>query len=324
MKPFTDEQLRAYFLGKLTTGESETLEEECAARRDLTEQAATVERELIDDYLRGNLSEADSRLFAANYPQTETRRTRILAAEALWKIAAEKRQPGAVPVAVKTFWQNLFGEQKSLRFAFGGALFLLVCGALAFYLLTLSVGKNDVAEVKVIDSPPKIETSAAPSPENPVVQNTEEQNPKPVAADQTDKNKEDDKNANAPQKNPTVVKTLPSVKDPKRNAPGFAAFLLFSGNVRGEAEQAINIAPSVKKLNLLLNPSDERNKYKICRAVLKTAEGDTVYTSPNLKALNFSISADKLQNRTYIVFLEGRNAAGEFESISEYTFRVRR
>ena len=77
-------------------------------------------------------------------------------------------------------------------------------------------------------------------------------------------------------------------------------------------------------MNLLLSPSATPDNYKIRRAVVKTAEGDTIFTSPNLKALSFKISADKLEQRTYIVFLEGQNARGEFESISEYVFRVRR
>jgi len=54
------------------------------------------------------------------------------------------------------------------------------------------------------------------------------------------------------------------------------------------------------------------------------ADGETVFTSPNLKSLNFILPAKKLENRTYIIFLEGQNAQNPAESVTEYSFRVRR
>lgn len=316
MKPFSDEQLRAYFLGKLTAAESEIFEEECAADEQLTEQAQTVERELIDDFLRGNLSEADASLFTENYSITETRRGRISAAQNLWKIASETPPHGESPATEKSFWQNIFGAPKGFRLAFGGLLFLLIFGALAFYLPVFNAGEKDFAEVKVFDP--------AEKPETPQIQNTEIQSPNPVAEDSVVREKESDKTVTSPERNSTSTKTLPGQKSVKQNTSGYAAFLLFAGAVRGETEQSISIAPNVEKVNLLLNPSGVPNDYKIFRVVLKTAEDDTVYASPSLKSLNFSISSDKLENRTYVIFLEGKNKEGEFESIAEYTFRVRR
>jgi hypothetical protein len=43
-----------------------------------------------------------------------------------------------------------------------------------------------------------------------------------------------------------------------------------------------------------------------------------------LKALSFKIAAEKLENRTYIISLEGKNNQNEFEPIADYVFRVRR
>jgi hypothetical protein len=57
---------------------------------------------------------------------------------------------------------------------------------------------------------------------------------------------------------------------------------------------------------------------------MKTAENDTVFTASNLKSLSFKIGANDLKERTYIISLEGKNKQNEFESIADYTLRVRR
>lgn len=310
MKTFSDEQIRAYFLGKLATAESEIFEEECAAGEELTQQAQMVERELIDDYVRGNLPETEARLFRENYPQTAARRERISAAQNLWKIAAEQNP------AAKPFWQNLFGVPYGFRLAFGGLLFLLILAALAFYLPFFNAGETEFADVKVVDPSEKAE--------NPQIQGAEDQNPKTAAENVVVPKNEAENDLNPLPKNTLPPKTLPGQKSGAKTTPGYAAFLLYPGAVRGEQEQSIAIAREVKKINLLLNPSGESSDYKTYRAVLKTAEGDTVYASPDSKSLSFSIFSNKLENRTYVIFLEGKNTEGEFESIAEYTFRVRR
>jgi hypothetical protein len=137
MKNISDEQFRAYFLGKLPEPEAEILEIECVSSAELTERAQVVEGELADDFLRGNLSAADGSLFETNYLITEARREKLRVAEGLWEIS--KASPAALPRATVTpvtkssFWQTLLGVIKALQFAFGGLILLLVFGAADFY-----------------------------------------------------------------------------------------------------------------------------------------------------------------------------------------------
>jgi hypothetical protein len=326
MKSFSDKQLKAYFLGKLPLEETENLEEKCAASEELTGQAQTVERELIDDYLRGNLSATDAELFEKNYPQTEARQHRFRAAKILWKVAAAAQKQSDAPPAqipAKPLWKTAFSNLNGFWLAFGSLVLLLIFGAIALYMPYSAVNRNDVAEIKDETQPPK-ENPAVQNSDNQTTENRTVENPKAVQTNPVIQNKDDDKNPNIAEKNPAETKTVSSPKVPKQNKSDFAAFVLVSGTLRDEGEQSIKIAPDVKNVNLLLSPSATPDNYKIRRAVVKTAEGDTIFTSPNLKALSFKISADKLEQRTYIVFLEGQNARGEFESISEYVFRVRR
>src|SRR5215204_2759398 len=151
MKNISDEQLKAYFLGKLPESEAEVFEIECASSGEFSEQARIVERELTDDYLRGNLSAAEIRLYETNYLVTEARHKKLKFAAQLWKIANEPAPPPISPVASllpTPFWQTLFGRRRGYQLAFGGFLLLLTFGVVAFYLANLNVNKTEVAEVK--------------------------------------------------------------------------------------------------------------------------------------------------------------------------------
>ena len=88
-KNLNSEKLKSYFLGKLPEAENDSFEEEIALDAQLTETAQTVESELIDDYLRGNLSASDRALFERVYLNGEARREKLLFARSLWRAANE-------------------------------------------------------------------------------------------------------------------------------------------------------------------------------------------------------------------------------------------
>jgi hypothetical protein len=77
-------------------------------------------------------------------------------------------------------------------------------------------------------------------------------------------------------------------------------------------------------VSLLFNLPRESDVYPFYRATVKTADGETVYSSGRLSALNIVLPAEKLKNGTYVVFLEGEKGQNASESITEYTFRVSR
>lgn len=318
MKNISDEQLRAYFLGRLPAEEAEVFEMECAADAGLTERAQTVENELADDYLRENLSAADAALFEANYLTTEARRVKLRVARGLRRIAREEKSKtaaAAAKVSASSFRQKLFGGQKALKLAFGGLILLVILGALVFYLPNFSADKQLVSEVKPVDRSARPENpsiqSPAPETETPVASTTENTDPS---------NRETVRNG--PPKNQPAPKNAP--KTGVRNQSSLAIFALLPGTLRDAGEQFITVAPASKNLELRLKLPEDTGNYRIYRAVVKTAEGDSVYTAPNLKSSSFTIPAEKFDDRTYIIFLEGKNTANEFESIAEYTFRVRR
>lgn len=313
--PMTDDQkLKSYFLGTLAAGDAERLEEECAAAAELSEQAAVVESELTDDYLRGVLSAAEKRLFEGNYLTTDARREKLTAARNLWKIAAERQTTEAF---APSFRQTLFAYRRIL--AFGGLAAVLLGG---FVLARLNFNKDqEIVKRENTAQPLKTNAESQNSETPPIATNTDvDANAKTNSA-----NFHFQKSENTAAPRPTAAPE--GRAEPRHStAPKLAAvFTLLPGTLRSEGEQFIKISPNVKKINLRLTAPKDAAKYRIYRAVLQTADGETVVTAPNLTSARVSLPAAKLENQTYLVLLEGQNSPEQpAESIAEYTFRVRR
>ena len=323
MEIISDENLRSYFLGTLAVEDSERLEEECAADAELTEQAQIVESELADDYLRENLSADERRLFEENYLTTEARREKLRQAVDLWKVANETQN--SVETVAPTFWQTIFANYRALTL--GGLASAIIFGAFGLFWLN-SAKIPELAKQENTSEMPELELQnqldKALKNFNAANQNIG------IGVKYADDNINSfNQNSQKPAVNtapkPSATPEIkPTPKPAEPHTMTLAAFVLSPGTLRSEGEQFIKIAPKTDKINLRLSLPKDAVKYQTYRAVLKTADGETVFTSPNLKSFDLSMPAEKLKNQTYIVFLEGRNAQNPAESIAEYTFRVQR
>ncbi len=323
MENTSDQKLKSYFLGTLAVEEAERLEEQCAANAELTEQAQIVEPELADDYLRGNLSADERRLFAENYLITEARREKLRLAGSLWKVANENQLTDEK--SAPSFWETLFANYRTLTF---GGVAAVIFGAFGF--LWLNPNKNPaIVRQENINQAIKSEAQNQPVKAlrnaNVVNQNLD------IGVKYLNKNvnsaeRNSQKTANNVEPKPTAAPEIkPTPKPIEPNAPTLATFVLLPGTLRSEGEQFIEISPNTTKINLRLTLPKDAAIYQTYRAVLRTADGETVFTAPNLKSLNLFLPARKLENQTYLVLLEGQNAPDQpAESVAEYTFRVRR
>jgi hypothetical protein len=131
----------SYLLGQLSEQEAEQFEDKCFAQECWPTQIDAVEDDLIDEYLHGELSPEQHRLFEQNYLTSEGRQTRVQTAAALLrKVCEADAVPDAPAVVVpnkitwadriKTFW----GSRGQLRMAFAVAALLIVVGGLWLYL----------------------------------------------------------------------------------------------------------------------------------------------------------------------------------------------
>ena len=308
----TDDKIKKYFLGELSETEAEGFEENCAQSAELTEQTQLVESELIDAYLREELSAADKKLFESNYLITETRLEKLKFAKAF--LNNFKTQTIIEPKV--SLWQSLFSSLQ-LRLAFAGIISLLLLGGFIFVLLNLQKSGEIVQQQNTSQTPtPKIENQ-----NNQPVLNSANQNLNTNLA-LPNRNVQNNANTNKPTP-PPEIKPTPT-PETVESAPALASFVLVPGTLRSEGEQFIKIPSKTAKVTLSLNLPKDAGKYQTYKATIQTADGDTIFTASNLKTLNLTLSADKLENRTYIIFVEGTNAQNSPETIAEYTFKVRR
>jgi hypothetical protein len=299
-----EEKLKQYFLGKLSKAYKSAFEEEIAIDNKLAEEAQIVENELIDDYLRGNFGASDRELFEANYLTTDARREKLSLGKSVWRVASE-RQTAEIVVArgSLSFWQRW----NAWRVAFAGMTAILLAVAFIFLWFRSPLERQLVQKQKS-------NLPATRSAESRIIQPLEVED----AANRNANKLSAQQNINA---SPSPKKT-PTPK--KESGPTMASFALLPGTLRDEGEQFVRIRPNTSRISLRLILPNDANKYQSFSAVLKTADGGTVVTASNLKALSFTLPAVKLENRTYIIFLAGHDIQNQPEPVAEYTFRVRR
>ena len=301
-----NEKLRSYFLGQLSAPQNDSFEEEIALDEDLFEQARLAERELIDDYVRRNLSESDALAFEANYVNSERRREKVISSASLWRVANEQQTKVLAPSS--DFSKSLWDVLTNWKFITGFAATLIIFGVVFMELKSggLSV---EVAQCPERSAGPlvKLDRTEEPAPDT-------NQLASPVS-----------ESANVNVLNVNIAKASP--KRPTSTAPlpsSIATFTLLPGALRDEGEQAIQVPPNAKTVDLRLTPTKDAPKYPAYSVIIKTADGETIFTAPNSPSPLVRVPAKKLQNRTYIAFLQGLTNSNTSEAVAEYTFRVRR
>jgi hypothetical protein len=161
----TDERIIAYLLKELSEEELEQFEDECFEQESWPAQIQLAEEDLVDAYLRDELSLKRRERFEQNYLTTEARQDRVRMAAALLrrvdKYNAEHEAAVVTPRAnvglaerLRAFWA---GRTFALRAGMAVVIAAAFCGALWVYLsrgrspqtfatLTLSVSRSNRSE----------------------------------------------------------------------------------------------------------------------------------------------------------------------------------
>jgi methionine-rich copper-binding protein CopC len=161
----TDERIIAYLLEELPQDDLERFEDECFAEENGFAQVNLVEEDLIDGYLRNELTPERRQRFERNYLITQARQERVSMAAALLRLIDERNTesqpavaaaPSALPWAVRfrAFWNN---QSWALRAATVIAVVTITVAALwfavfrtpspqTFATLTLTISNNNRAE----------------------------------------------------------------------------------------------------------------------------------------------------------------------------------
>ncbi len=145
----TDERIIAYFLKELPEDDLERFEDECFSQESWPPEINLVEEELIDAYLRDDLTLERRQLFERNYLITPARQERAAMAAALLRHVDERNAVSMPPNGVTSLrspWSNRFRafwsrQSQALRVSAAIAVAALVIGAV--WILFLRQPPND-------------------------------------------------------------------------------------------------------------------------------------------------------------------------------------
>src|SRR5687767_8808077 len=134
-----DQRLKRYLLGQLPEQERDALENQLIVDREKRDEVEAVERDLIDDYVRGSL-EADERSnFEGLFLASATRREKVMFAQSLAHDARPSpaaHQDVGSKIESRSWLSRFFPDTRPvLGFALGAAALLIVAGAAWFVIL---------------------------------------------------------------------------------------------------------------------------------------------------------------------------------------------
>ena len=310
---YNEERLRDFLLGDSSESERAALEDRFLAEEDFSAQVQVVEDELIESYLRGELSARDRKRFEAAFLTQPRRRERVLmmkgvlaAANAEAPLPAETSPSLWANLLASLRWQNAFA-----RYAVAaGVLVVLAFGTLLLFSKLRPKQNGQLAQQNPELIRPGATASASPRSSPGISQS--QQTPSPTVM--------------------PVLRSTPS-PTPETQPPGpsFATIILRPTLARDpSAANKLAVSASVKQVRLQLGL--ERDDYKSYSVRITTVDGNVVWQTRSIHArttnggasLALSLPARRLATGDYLVEVSGLSDAGSPESLASYFFSVTR
>jgi hypothetical protein len=308
---YNEDELRDFLFGDLSESERTALEDRFLADEDFSVQVQVVEAELIESYLRSELSARDQQRFEAAFLTQPRRRERVLVMKAVLATAnaSARLEAPLRPKHSPTFWAGVMAslrfQSAFARYAFAFAvLFVLALGALLLF--------NKLAtkpDERLAQQPPRsIQPEATPSlsPNSSPNNSPPQQTASPV-----------------PRVSPSPTPEAP----PARLT--LATIVLRPTLARDpSAANKLNVSASVIQVQLLLRL--DRNEYRSYGVRLTTVDGHLIWQARSVHArtmgagtsIAVAIPARLLPTNDYLVEVSGVNESGPPESLASYFFSV--
>lgn len=285
--------VRRYLLGDLPEREQLQLEEAYFANHETFEQVWDWENELVDSYVRGQLTKQERDLFERNYLTTPKHQQRVAVARRLVQAADAAVVPTReiVTDTSPSWWASLMAFFSVPQMAWGGAAALLLLTLGGWWYLR-NTGGEQIARVT-----PQPSATASPIITTP--------NPVPTISPVAQP---------APQVSPTVQPAVPAIL-----ALALGGALRKSGDV-----QPLAIPRGTKQVRLQLPLEGEAySSYQIrLRSIAGAAVLNQTASAANKKAVMVLIPANKLSPGDYILTLSGVTSSNETEELQQHLLRV--
>lgn len=327
-----------YLLGILSEDDRARIEDAFFADDAKFDELELLEDELIDDYVREELSPDERRQFEAKL-QTSPRLVervhfaRVLAEKANAFSRAEAadllKAASPIPAAAKPrvrWWESFFPQQRAFRMAIAACLALLVVGGGALVADWLRLRR----------------ASERINSERAMLQRQKDDLDRQLSAQQA---QADQQNAELQRERDQRIEDLKLIEELQRAAQSkeqtpllpslstFATIFLTPGRVRsgGAGPAQLIIGPETKTARLQL--ALEKNDYPTYNATIESADGTEIFRSHGLRAhatrsgpqLLLSVPSRLLDaNGDYIIHVDGLPTSGQPENFNDYQFRVTR
>ncbi|HEX4950134.1 MAG TPA: hypothetical protein VFZ34_25940 [Blastocatellia bacterium] len=305
-----------YLLGDLPEDEQVQVEDRAFADRAFLRSIEDAENDLIDDYVRGALTETERRQFERRFLASAERQKKVEFARTLARVTATKT--AAHPATTMNWWEALVAFFSSLnpvfQFSLAAAALLLLLGVPWLATQTIRL-RQQVIELQA-------EQTATPIPTQPPTTQTEELQRQ--LAEQQKRNEELARQLQNEQQQRARLQNEP----PVALRPVIASLFLAPGLSRSSDKRPQIVLPSTARTVRLQIGLERGDDFPSYRVEINTAQGQTVWTrdrlQPQGRLIPLTIPAQMLRTGQYEVTLQGVTEAQQTEDVRFYYFDVRK
>ena len=292
-----------YLLGSLPAEQVELYDQLSIADDEFARSLATAEDDLVDAYVRGELTGAELTSFRSSYLTSADKVEKVRFAQSL-QTYCESSSVDSVSVTAPDASRDKFAflsifKMPRVKWVFAAAIVLLIAVAwLAYHNLQTRQGsEGGIAASNTSEKSTEVATTASPSPKQDLEASNREETKPPTKAEPTPKNQE--------------------------RGVGIAALVL-TPQARGIGQFATFTLPAktdVVAVQLQLEPND----YSIYRVELENESSRVLWRSSNVSAkagtLRVNFPARLLTPEVFVLQVYGVEA-NKSETLSAYPFKV--
>jgi hypothetical protein len=320
----SDKVIAQYLLGELPEEQQIEIEDRAFQDREYLATITAVENDLIDEYVRHELSEAERRRFEARFLVSAERRKRVAFAEALAKVSAKGTVSKKTEVkATASSWRDALealirGLNPAARFAFAAVVLLVLLGGAWLITETLRL-RSQVMQAQAENQSRRNELQQQ-------VEDERRRNEELAARLNQEKQQREQSEESLRQMSETADAANAAPR------PIIASLTLLPGVSRGGGEKPKLVLPENARVVRLQIGIDPDEPYKTFAAELRTVAGRQVWTRDNLtararrsgRAVGLTLPATALKPGEYELKLSGVAEGGRSEDVGFYYFDVKK
>jgi hypothetical protein len=323
-----EELIAQYLLGELPEEQQIEIEDRAFSDKEYLATITAVENDLIDEYVRQDLSAGDRHRFEERFLASAERRKRVEFAKALAQVQTEVTAPEkntVRPVASwswrESFYAFLNGLNPAARFAAVAAMLLLVVGAAWLYSETLRL-RRQLTQLQADNQSRQNQRQALEQQIEQERKRNEELNAR--------LNQEQQQRKQSDESSRQLTETGDVTNPPPR--PVIASLTLLPGLSRGNGQKPNLVLPDNAQSVRLQVGIDPEEQYKTFAVEVRTLAGRQVWTRDNLSARNrrgiraigLTLPSTALKPGDYELRLRGITEGSGTEDVGFYYFTVKK